>query len=612
MGVAPEVTFGAYRVFGCDGSTTADIMLAAMERALDDGMHVLNMSIGSAYQWPQYPTAVAASRLVDRGMTVVASIGNSGGTGLYSAGAPGVGQKVIGVASFDNSHVSALTFNVQPSGQQVPYLPLSAVADPPTSGTTNEVVFVGRGCNADPYAADPNGKVALIERGACTFNEKYARAVAAGATGVVIHNNVTGLFSGGGVADLGVFGVGISLVDGLHIRSLLAAATPVTLAWTDVRTDAQNPTGNLISSFSSYGLAPDLDLKPDIGAPGGLIRSTYPLELGGYAILSGTSMAAPHVAGAAALLLEAHPNTPSQAVRGILQNSAVPRPWWGIPGLGFLDNVHRQGAGMVQIANAIESGTKIEPAKIALGESAAGPVTTQLRIENDSDQEVTYTLSHVPALSTGPWTFTPGFFTGFASVEISASSLTVPAGGTGSVNVTITANAGLPNKSQYGGYVVLSGDDGFVSRVPYAGFKGDYQSIEVLSAAGLPALSKLVGGDLVDQPTGATYSMTAGDLPYVKVHLGHQSRRLRLEVFDADTGRAWHRAYDFEYLPRNSGPNAYFVLPFDGVTVRGNRALTVPDGTYVLRLSIQKALGDDENPAHWEAWSSPAFTIDRP
>ena len=63
------------------------------------------MSIGSAFQWPQYPTAVAASRLVKKGMVVVASIGNSGANGLYSAGAPGLGKDVIGVASFDNTHV---------------------------------------------------------------------------------------------------------------------------------------------------------------------------------------------------------------------------------------------------------------------------------------------------------------------------------------------------------------------------------------------------------------------------------------------------------------------------------------------------------------------------
>ena len=104
-GVAPDVTFGAYRVFGCEGSTESDIMLAAMERALADGMDVLNMSIGSAFQWPQYPTAVASDRLVNKGMVVVASIGNSGANGLYAAGAPGLGQKVIGVAAFDNTNV---------------------------------------------------------------------------------------------------------------------------------------------------------------------------------------------------------------------------------------------------------------------------------------------------------------------------------------------------------------------------------------------------------------------------------------------------------------------------------------------------------------------------
>ena len=102
-GVAPDVTFHAYRVFGCEGPTTADIMLAAMEMTLDNGADVLNMSIGSAFQWPQYPTAQAANRLVRRGVTVVAALGNEGSFGLYSAAAPGVGREVIGVASFDNT-----------------------------------------------------------------------------------------------------------------------------------------------------------------------------------------------------------------------------------------------------------------------------------------------------------------------------------------------------------------------------------------------------------------------------------------------------------------------------------------------------------------------------
>jgi subtilisin family serine protease len=97
-GVAPRVKFHAYRVFGCQGSTTADVLLDAMELAFDDRADVVNMSIGGALQWPQYSTARAADRLVRRGVVVVASIGNEGPLGLYAASAPGVGKNVIGVA----------------------------------------------------------------------------------------------------------------------------------------------------------------------------------------------------------------------------------------------------------------------------------------------------------------------------------------------------------------------------------------------------------------------------------------------------------------------------------------------------------------------------------
>ncbi len=118
-GVAPGVRFGAYRVFGCQGFTTDDIMIAAMERILRDDMDVLNMSIGDAFNnWPDSPTAAASDRLVRKGVVVVASIGNSQSPpntfGLYAAGAPGVGEHVIGTASFDNTHVALTTITDHP------------------------------------------------------------------------------------------------------------------------------------------------------------------------------------------------------------------------------------------------------------------------------------------------------------------------------------------------------------------------------------------------------------------------------------------------------------------------------------------------------------------
>jgi minor extracellular serine protease Vpr len=368
-GVAPEVTFGAYRVFGCEGSTFADIMLAAMEMAFADKMDVLNMSIGSAFQWPQYPTAQASDRMVNRGMVVVASIGNSGANGLYSAGAPGLGEKVIGVASFDNTEVYVPYFEVNDT--PIGYIAMTFSGPVPTEGT-EEIVYIGQACDADlPLLADPAGKVALAVRGTCAFAEKATNAIERRrcrrgdsqqrARPLQRHPGCAdrrrhpgrGHLAGGWPVHPRAGGTGLHDLD----RQMVSAP---------------NPTGGLISSFSSYGLSPDLALKPDIGAPGGNIYSTYPLEGGGYATLSGTSMSSPHVAGAVALLLEAKPKTKAWEVRDILQNSAEPKNWWGNPGLGFLDNVHRQGAGMLQIDKAIEAIAQITPAKIAAARARPG------------------------------------------------------------------------------------------------------------------------------------------------------------------------------------------------------------------------------------------------
>jgi subtilisin family serine protease len=616
-GVAPGVSFGAYRVFGCAGSTTADIMIAAMERALADGMQVLNMSIGSAYQWPEYPTAMAATRLVNKGTVVVASIGNNGPQGLWAAGAPGLGDKVIGVASYDNVAVTLPAFTISPDDTPFGYSAATGAPLPPTSGTypmtrTGTTATTNDACTPLP-AATLAGRIALIRRGTCSFYVKAWNAQVAGAVGVVLYNNAAGFLNPtvAGAPPITIPVVAITQGQGAVIDGRLASG-PVTLTWTDDLSQVTSPTGGLISSFSSYGLSPDLQVKPDIAAPGGSIFSTYPIELGSYATMGGTSMASPHTAGAAALYLQAHPNTPSQAMGRLLQNTAVPKVWWGNPALGFLDQVSRQGAGMLQIDKAILATTKIEPGKLALGESQAGPVTRTLTIENDGAAAVTYDLSSVNALSVNS-TYTPAAFVGNASVAFSSPSVMVAAGGTTTVDVTITP-ATSPDKAQYGGYIVFTPrGDGQVYRVPFAGFVGDYQSIQVLAptANGFPWLAYLSGGSYHEVATSQTYSMTAGDIPYFLLHLDHQSALLRMEVY-SESGKAWHRAFEERYLPRNSVATGFFAFPWDGTTVAGNRLYTVPDGRYVVKVSVLKALGDASNPAHWETWTSPVIVIDRP
>jgi hypothetical protein len=264
-------------------------MLAAMERALDDGMNVLNMSIGSSFQtWPQYPTAVGADALVDAGMIVVASIGNSGANGVYSAGAPGVGRKVIGVASFDNSHLEMPTFQVAPDARAFGYLQAAAAADAPTTGTmplvrTGTTTTANDACSvpqpdgtlASPFTAGSlAGKIALIRRGTCTFYEKSRNAEVAGAVGVVLYNNAAGFISATVAAPAGSPAITIAVVtivaaDGTELSSRLPSAltSTVDLTWTDEERTFVNPTGGTSSSFTAYGLSAELQIKPNIGAP---------------------------------------------------------------------------------------------------------------------------------------------------------------------------------------------------------------------------------------------------------------------------------------------------------------------------------------------------------
>jgi len=105
--------------------------------------------------------------------------------------------------------------------------------------------------------------------------------------------------------------------------------------------------------------------------------------------------------------------------------------------------------------------------------------------------------------------------------------------------------------------------------------------------------------------------MQGTDIPFFLAHFEHQSRLFRMEIF-AVGGKAWHRAYNEEYMPRNSTSTGFFAFPFDGTTFAGNKTYTVPDGEYYAVISVLKANGDSGNPAHWETWTSPNFVIDRP
>jgi hypothetical protein len=499
----------------------------------------------------------------------------------------------------------------------------------PSPSTSTAAAPTDDGCAALP-AGSMAGKAVLIRRGTCPFYQKAFNAQQAGAAAVVLYNNQAGAVNAtvAGTPAITIPVVGITADQGVALHNAIAAG-PTSLTWTANYVSWPFGTGGLISGFSSFGLAADLSLKPQLGAPGGGIVSAYPLELpgGGIANLSGTSMSSPHVAGGVALILEARPRIPSNAMRGRLQNSADPKNWSGSPGLGFLDYSFRQGAGMLDIMGTINATTVVEPSQLSVGESEFGAKTFTINVKNEAKSSVTYDLSHLAGVASGPNTQSgasynvSGTFNAPAAVTFSVPSITVPAGGSASFNVTIDANASLPNRSLYGGYVVLTPQGGgAIYRVPFAGFKGDYQSTQVLTptANGFPWLASLAGTSYTNRnATGWTYSMVGSDIPYFLMHLDHHSRRIRLEAFDAVTGKSWHRVSDDEFVTRNSTPGGFFTFTWDGTTFTGkgknaSQWYTVPNGQYVVKVSVLKALGDESNPAHWETWTSNVITIARP
>jgi minor extracellular serine protease Vpr len=651
-GVAPGAKLLAYRVFGCNGGTDGDVMIHAMELALADHADVVNMSIGSAFDtWPESPTAVAADNLVAAGVTVVTSTGNSGGKGqqLWSVGSPGVGRNVIAVASFDNTKATLPSFLMGSTRYAYARAAGSLVSTPESGGgevvATGTPTTVGDGCVNAPAPGSLAGKITLIRRGSpttgptCGFYNKAINAQRAGAIGVILYNNAAGPFSPtvapspAGAEPVNIPVAALTMSQGAALFAGLG--TNHTLTWTPDVVETPLATAGLISDFSSFGTDAELGLKPDIGAPGGQIYSTWPhQQFGGHNTISGTSMAAPHVAGLAALLLQAKNKSISPAmVRTLLMNTAEPAGVNIAPGAG-LEPTWRQGAGLARIVEAATTPASVTPSKFSLGEGTGGG-DAQLTVRNSGADPVTYDLSGETTVGTGPGSSGPyPFFFSYGvatnTATFSASSVTVPAHGTATFGVHITPG-GWADKSLYGGYVKLVPRGGGITlRVPYVGFMGDYQSLSVLTSAGcgLPAVFKLGGSDGCLGPgfsrlgvAGASFTLQGADFPILLFHLNHQVRRLNVQVYKAD-GSPVHPVFNYvtqlEYLGRNSAANTFFQFIWDGTRTQdnaggnGDHRKVVPNGRYLLELSVLKALGNANNPADWETFTTPPITLARP
>ena len=367
-GVAPEALLGSYRVFGCAGTTDDMIILQAMERAFRDGMDVVNLSLGAPVGWwVDYPTAVAADNLAKAGVTVVVAQGNNGHFGIFSGGAPASAHDAIAVGSVFNAVTEQDAFSVE--DKLVAYqLAYGSIWPPgfgdfdlavyPTEHTTGAVDLPGT-----PFT----GKAVVVSRGESSSYEKAWAAQNDGAAALIIYGDGPSAF------ETDVYGeewveipvVTVAHESGVWLTSLVESSDdPAVMTWTIQKVDAPYYNAGHIADSSSWGVTGEFDIKPDVLAPGAEIYSTYPLDAiwsdgSGYMIANGTSMASPHVAGGAALLLEANPALDPFDVKTILQNSALPVKhtvgMWDEAHAQWLSPIHRQGAGLINMMRAIHA-----------------------------------------------------------------------------------------------------------------------------------------------------------------------------------------------------------------------------------------------------------------
>ncbi|HSK33986.1 MAG TPA: S8 family serine peptidase, partial [Propionicimonas sp.] len=405
-GVAPNAILGAYRVFGCEGGTDTEIILKALTKAKADKMDVVNLSLGSDFDsWPSYPDAVAVANLAKAGVVVAVAAGNSGDTGLFSAGSPAVGAGIISVASYEGEKIKSRAISV--GGAKYAYTAVDGTSDAPADNSTTLELKVAsnlEGCTA--ISAVDSTTALLIKRGTCDFRVKVQNAIAAGAGAAVIYNNVPGLDSFTAVSEtdpvaLSIPAVSIGGTQGQTLAAALTSVTPIdpTMTWMAVQADLVNPDAGQISTFSSAGLAADLSLVPTIAAPGAKIYSTLPVEQGGHGNLSGTSMATPFIAGTAAVMLQVKPTLKGHPadLSKLLYNTAAPVMKNTELNTAKPEGVFRQGSGLVNLTRALAAKVTASPSTIKLSDGTSQ--TVSISLTNKTASTLTYKVARITGVS---------------------------------------------------------------------------------------------------------------------------------------------------------------------------------------------------------------------
>lgn len=650
VGIAPQTQILAMKVFSSSGSNGAtwDDILAAADDAVTLGADVINMSLGSTYGFstPEGDEEVAKvfENIAASGVMLSISAGNEYSTALGTqigkghaltanpdygtVASPSSYSQPLSVASVEKE-ATIDSFYFTANGRKVAFN--DTAEDSTASGVdASSKTFRSLAGQSLTYVAVPNfgeaadyedldvsGKIALVSRGSISYQDKKEAAKNAGAVGMVVYNNEPGMLYMQ-LDEYDLPSAFISQADGKYLLS--AESTALTVASVSGKVD--NPTSGEMSDFSSWGVTPELTMKPDIIAPGGNIKSATVNN--GYTTKSGASMSAPFISGAMALTKQyveqqglASSETDKAALVSDLLMSTADLVMAGEAPY----SPRKQGAGSVNIAAATSTKVYLTTLdggrpKVELGDdpSKSGSYTVKFQVHNLTDEALTYAVGGYIQADGQEVTKQLGGQDVHQVTElpkllgkIDAQTVTVAPRATEMVSVAVNltqANKEYLNSFENGTYV-----EGFVTlppasdaqpvlSIPYMGFYGDWTQAPIMDAtdysdtlsgkanwaqayvntAASSSLEGTVNTYLGDNPyhSGIAYSSGRNaissnnddymdSLSFVYTGLLRNVKSLRYEIKDTDSGEIYY-AKDMEYETKSVYDSNYYQIVPSGIS----------------------------------------------
>ena len=505
-GVAPKAWLGSYKVFpdSADGAPNS-LILKALDDAVADGMDVVNMSLGSliASRPGDDVLVKAVERTTAAGVIVVIASGNSG-PDMATVGSPGDAPSAISVGNAYNDRVFAASARLADGAEYIAVPSVAAGGRASIAGPLADFANIdgsGKACDAPP-AGSLTGHVALILRGDCTFETKLNNARAGGAIAGLVYTDADRPEAS--TMDTGNVTLPASMLsyaDGIDLKNRLAATPELVVALRFTRS-AVSVNANRIASSSSRGPNTDLSIKPDLLAVGTSIYTASLTSLGGYAVGDGTSLSAPMVSGAAALLKAARPGLTASQYRSLLVNSSAA---FSLDGTNPAP-VQQAGAGFLDMTAALRGTVTANPVSMSFGVGGSTLDRTQtVTVTNIGTAPDTFTLSVVPS-------------EGAAAPVVSDGSVALQPGESRDVALRFT-NEGLAPGAYQGFVQIQATQNGVAARVPYwyAISTGEPRYLTILdsAASGDPGSRQFIFFRVTDSSgvaldPGATVSAVSG------------------------------------------------------------------------------------------------------